>query len=78
MVRIEEVFETLKELYPAAPLPALDNMDYASGIPGKARGVETRTEAELGLQFKDLRTTLKAAVDSMVVHGFVPSVGVGA
>merc|ERR1712203_265356 len=75
MVRIEEVFETLKSLYPSAPLPALDNMDYASGIPGKARNIETRPQQELGLELKDLPTTLKAAVDSMVAKGYMASVG---
>merc|ERR1719231_64950 len=71
MVRIEEVFETLKSLYPAAPVAKLDNMDIASGVPGKARAIDTRTEKELGLQLKDLKTTLKDAVDSMVAHGYV-------
>jgi len=71
MVRIEELFETLKALYPAAPIAKLDNMDYASGVPGKARAIESRTEKELGLQLKDLKTTLKDAVDSMVAHGYV-------
>jgi len=71
MVRIEEVFETLKSLYPAAPVAKLDNMDYASGVPGKARAIDTRTEKELGLQLKDLKTTLKDAIDSMVAHGYV-------
>jgi nucleoside-diphosphate-sugar epimerase len=71
MVRIEELFETLKSLYPTAPIAKLDNMDYASGVPGKARSIESRTEKELGLQLTDLRTTLKEAVDSMVNHGYV-------
>jgi len=73
MVKIEEVFETLKTLYPSAPIAKLDNMDYASGVPGKARAIDSRTETELGLQLKDLQTTLKDAVDSMVTHGFVAS-----
>merc|ERR1712086_224460 len=64
MVRIEELFETLKSLYPTTPIAKLDNMDYASGVPGKARSIESRTEKELGLQLTDLRTTLKEAVDS--------------
>jgi len=71
MVRIEEVFDTLKALYPTAPVAALDNMDYASGVPGKARAIDSRTEKELGVQLKDLKTTLKDAVDSMVAHGYV-------
>jgi len=71
MVKIEELFSTLAELYPTAPIAKLDNMDYASGVPGKARAIETRTEKELGVQMKDLKTTLKDAVDSMVNHGYV-------
>lgn len=71
MVKIEEVFETLKTLYPTAPIAEMNNMDYASGVPGKARAIDTRTEKELGVQLKDLSTTLKSAVDSMVAHGYV-------
>ena len=40
-------------------------------VPGKARAIDTRTEAEFGFQMKDLKTTLKDAVDSMVAHGYV-------
>ena len=32
MVKIEEVFETLKTLYPSAPIAKLDNMDYARAL----------------------------------------------
>jgi len=71
MVRIEDVFETLKSLFPAAPIATPDNMDYASGTPGRARAIESRTEKELGVQLHDLRSTLKDAVDSMVAHGLV-------
>merc|ERR1712232_311295 len=71
MVKIEAIFETLKSLYPNALIAKMDNMDYASGVPGKARAIDARTEKELGVQLKDLKTTLKAAVDSMVAHGYV-------
>lgn len=71
MVKIEEIFETLKGLYPSAKLAAMDNMDICSGVQGKARTIETRTEKELGLKLKDLSTTLKDAVDSMVANKFV-------
>ena len=72
MVKIEEVFTTLKELYPDAPVNTTpSNFDYASGVPGKARAIQSRTAAELAVDFKDLKTTLKDAVDSMAVHGFV-------
>jgi len=72
MVRIEEVFETLKTLYPTAPVQtAPANMDYASGVPGKARAIQSRAVSELGLELKDLKTTLKDAVDSMAAHGYL-------
>merc|ERR1712232_845864 len=71
MVRIEDVFSTLKTLYPNAPVAEMGEMDYASGVPGKARAITTRTEAELGFELKDLKSTLKDAVDSMVAHGYV-------
>jgi len=71
MVRIEDVFETLKELYPNAKVAEMDNMDICSGVPGQARRIETRAEKELGLNLKDLKTTLKDAVDSMVANKYV-------
>lgn len=71
MVRIEEIFETLKALYPSAKLAEMNNMDICSGVQGKARTIETRTEKDLGLELKDLRTTLKDAVDSMVTNKYV-------
>ena len=71
MVRIEDVFETLKELYPNAKVAEMDNMDICSGVSGQARRIETRAEKELGLHLKDLKTTLKDAVDSMVANEYV-------
>merc|ERR1711871_1158718 len=48
MVKIEDVFDTLKRLYPDMPVASMDNMDIASGIAGKARKIESRVPAELG------------------------------
>merc|ERR1719484_244313 len=41
MVPIERVFSTLRELYPAMPVAAMEHMDIASGVQGKARTIET-------------------------------------
>lgn len=71
MVRLEDVFSALKELCPDRPVAPMTNMDYASGTPGKARAIESRTEAELGVQYVPLKQTLKEAVDSMVSKGFI-------
>lgn len=76
MVKLEDIFDTLRELYPAAPIAKPDNMDYASGVPGKSRAVQTRTEAELGVQFHDLRSTLRDAVNSMIEHNHLAAVPV--
>jgi len=47
-------------------------MDYASGIPSKARTINSsRTAQDLGVQMHDLKTTLKAAVDSLIECGHV-------
>jgi len=76
MVKLEDVLSTLRELYPAMPVANADNMDYASGVPGKARTIESRTEKELGVQFHDLRSTLKDAVDSMIANNYLSPLSV--
>ena len=76
MVKLEDIFDTLRELYPAAPIATPDNMDYASGVSGKARAIQSRTEAELGVQFHDLRSTLQDAVNSMIEHSHLTAVPV--
>merc|ERR1719453_2108653 len=53
MVKIEDVFAALRELYPTMPVAPMENMDIASGVPHKARKIETRVEAGLGLQLKE-------------------------
>ena len=70
MVKIEEVFATLKELYPQLPVAGMDNMDVASGIVGKARKVESRV-GSLGVEMKPFQVALKDAVDSMIEHKIV-------
>merc|ERR1711990_1044203 len=62
MVKLEQVFETLKSLYPNLPVAEMTGMDVASGIPGMARKVESgRTVHDLCLQFKPLDQSLKDA-----------------
>eukprot|EP00966_Prymnesium_polylepis_P043265 1004425-Prymnesium_polylepis.2 len=52
--------------------PRAQNMNMASGVPGQARKIDaSRSVAELGLQLRDLKTTLKDAVESMVANGHV-------
>ena len=70
MVTIEEIFSTLKELYPNLPVAALENMDIASGVSGKARKIESRV-GSLGVEFKGYKVALKDAVDSMVSHNII-------
>jgi len=70
MVTIEEIFATLKELYPNLPVAALENMDIASGVAGKARKIESRASS-LGVEFKGYRSALKDAVDSMVTQNII-------
>jgi len=68
MVPIEGVFGALKELYPNLPVAQMENMDYASGVPGKARKIESRAASELGVQFTPFTQALKDSVDSMIEH----------
>jgi len=66
MVKIEDVFDTLKRLYPDMPVASMDNMDIASGIAGKARKIESRVPAELGIQLHSYEQALKDSVDAMI------------
>ena len=70
MVKIEDVFSTLKEMYPNLPVAALENQDIASGIPGAARKIDSRVTS-LGLELKPFQTALKDAVDSMIDHTII-------
>jgi len=66
MAKIEDVFAALKEMYPQLPVAEMGEMDYASGVPGAARKVESRAVTELGLKFKPYQEALKDSVDSMI------------
>jgi len=71
MVLAEDVFKTIKELYPQYKIAELNNQDTASGIQGKARNVETRVTTELGVELAPLSACLKEAIDSMVDKKFI-------
>jgi len=71
MVTIEAVFAALRELYPNMPVAPMENMDIASGIPGKARKVESRVTSDLGVELKPFQVALKDAVDSMVENKMI-------
>jgi len=72
MVQIEDLFATLKQLYPDFPVAAMENMDIASGVQGKTRSVQSRAEQELGMQLTPLQDTLKDSVDAMIQHKMIP------
>jgi len=71
MVKIEDVFASLKELYPQYQIAALDNQDITSGVQGKARAVESRITKDLGVNLTSLSSCLKDAVDSMIEKKFI-------
>merc|ERR1711907_667325 len=70
MATIEDIFSTIKELYPNLPVAELENMDIASGIAGKARKIESRV-GSLGIELKPYQTALKDAVDSLISNKLV-------
>ena len=70
MVKIEDVFAALRELYPSLPVAALENQDIASGVPGAARKIESRI-GTLGIELKPFKAALKDAVDSMIDHKII-------
>ena len=71
MVQIETVFETLKKLFPALPIAALENMDVASGVRGKARKIESRVETDLGIKLRSFDIALKDSVDALIERQMV-------
>ena len=71
MVKLEDVFAALKELYPALPVAPMENMDIASGVAGAARKIQTRAESGLGLELKGYKVALQSAVDSMLEKGVI-------
>jgi len=68
MVTLEEIFATLKRLYPNMNVADMDNLDIASGVPGQARKIESRVEPELGLKLHSYEAAVKDAVDAMIEH----------
>jgi len=70
-VTIEGVFAALRELYPNMPVAEMTNMDIASGVAGKARSIDSRTPAALGLELKGYKVALKDAVDSMMAASII-------
>jgi len=70
MVKIEDVFSALREMYPTLPVAALENQDIASGIAGNARKIDSRV-GSLGVELKPYQTALKDAVDSMIANKLV-------
>jgi len=70
MVTIEDVFASLREMYPSMPVAKMDNMDIASGVAGKARTISTRV-GNLGVEVKPYQQALKDAVDSMIATKLV-------
>lgn len=71
MVTIEDLFATLKDLYPQYQIALLNNQDISSGVQGKARSVETRVTKELGVALTPLSSCVKDAVDSMIEKKFI-------
>merc|ERR1711937_578616 len=71
MEKIEDVFASLKEMYPKCKVAALENQDIASGIQGKARSVESRITKDLGVNLTPLSDCLKDSVDSMIEKKFI-------
>jgi len=71
MAKIEEVFAALREMYPKMPVAEMGEMDYASGVPGTARKIESRAVTELGMTFKPYQQALKDSVDSMVAANLI-------
>jgi len=70
MVKIEDVFASLKELYPNLPIADMVNMDIASGKSGHARKIESRV-GTLGVELKGYKAALKDAVDSLIANKLV-------
>jgi len=71
MVKIEDVFACLKEMYPQCRVAALENQDISSGMQGKARNVESRATKDLGMELIPFSVCLKDAVDSMIDKQFI-------
>ena len=70
MPTIEDVFASLRELFPNMPVAALENLDIASGVPGKSREIKSRV-SDLGIEVKPYQQALKDAVDSMIAKQMI-------
>jgi nucleoside-diphosphate-sugar epimerase len=70
MVKIEDVFAALKEMYPDLPVADLVDQDIASGVVGSARKIDSRVSS-LGIELTPFKTALKDAVDSMIANKLV-------
>ena len=70
MAPIEGIFAALKELYPNLPVAEMGKMDYASGVPGQARKIQSRV-SELEVELKPYKQALKDSVDSMIAHKLI-------
>jgi len=71
MVKIEDVFAKLKEMYPQCKVAALENQDISSGVSGKARSVESRVTKDLNMNLTPYSGCLKDAVDSMIEKKYI-------
>merc|ERR1719393_593806 len=71
MVPIEEVFAALKQSYPQLPIAEMSDMDSTSGLPHKARRIESRVVSELGFKLRPYTEALKDSVDSMIAKSVV-------
>jgi len=71
MAKIEDILAELKQMYPSLPVASLGEMDYASGMPGAARKIQSRAVSELGMQLKPYQQTLRDSVDSMISHNVI-------
>merc|ERR1712157_333457 len=71
IVHVQDVVDSLKEMYPQLPMAEMGEMDYASGVPGMARKVESHAVTELGLKFTPYQQALKDSVDSMIAANLI-------
>lgn len=77
MMKLEDIFAMLKDLYPGFPVARMENLDITSGKWGKSRDINSsRTQQELGFGFRSPAHAVKDAVDSMVAHDFIQARGV--
>jgi len=71
MVEIEKVFDSLRTLFPNLPVAAMENMDIASGVQGKARKIASRVTSELGVTLQPFEAALKDSINSLIERQMV-------